>query len=58
MNHSRAWLAVILLITLGTQARAQITWPEGKSAAIVLTYDDAMTSHLDVAVPQLSAAGF
>ena len=33
-------------------------WPDGKQAAIVLTYDDALRSHLDVALPQLDAAGF
>jgi len=32
-------------------------WPDGKQAAIVLTYDDALRSHLDVALPQLDAAG-
>jgi len=35
-----------------------IRWPGGKQAAIVLTYDDALRSHLDVAIPQLDAAGF
>ena len=33
-----------------------MVWPEGKHAAIVLTYDDALHSQLDVAVPQLNAA--
>lgn len=33
-------------------------WPGGHQAAIVLTYDDALRSQLDVAVPQLDAAGF
>jgi peptidoglycan/xylan/chitin deacetylase (PgdA/CDA1 family) len=33
-------------------------WPDGRQAAIVLTYDDALRSHLDVALPQLDAAGF
>src|SRR5262245_27011020 len=33
-------------------------WPKGKLAAIVLTYDDAMVSQLDNAVPQLASAGF
>jgi hypothetical protein len=33
-------------------------WPEGKKAAIVLTYDDGITSHLEVAIPQLDRAGY
>jgi peptidoglycan-N-acetylglucosamine deacetylase len=47
----------LLALVLGTAtAQAQIAWPGGKTAAIVLTYDDALTSQLDVAVPQLDAA--
>jgi peptidoglycan/xylan/chitin deacetylase (PgdA/CDA1 family) len=33
-------------------------WPAGRLAAIALTYDDALQSDLDVAIPQLQAAGF
>ncbi len=32
-------------------------WPNGAKAAIALTYDDAVDSHLDVALPALDAAG-
>jgi peptidoglycan/xylan/chitin deacetylase (PgdA/CDA1 family) len=35
-----------------------IGWPHHKKAAIVLTYDDALQSQLDTAVPQLKRAGF
>ncbi|WP_299591840.1 polysaccharide deacetylase family protein [uncultured Microbulbifer sp.] len=28
-------------------------WPNGAEVAVVLTYDDALDSHLDVAIPQL-----
>jgi len=35
---------------------AQVSWPEGKTAAIVLTYDDGLHSQLDIAIPQLDAA--
>lgn len=38
-------------------AQGAFAWPKGKRAAIVLTYDDAMPSQLDVAIPQLDAAG-
>jgi peptidoglycan/xylan/chitin deacetylase (PgdA/CDA1 family) len=34
-----------------------VDWPGGRKAAIVLTYDDSLPSQLDVAVPQLDAAG-
>ena len=33
-------------------------WPNHKKATIVLTYDDALVSQLDSAVPQLKKAGF
>ena len=54
----RATLLVILLVTICPLAHAQIEWPKGKVAAIVLTYDDALHSQLDVAIPQLDAARF
>ncbi|MEO1188706.1 MAG: polysaccharide deacetylase family protein [Pseudomonadota bacterium] len=38
-------------------ADAKVTWPNGARAALALTYDDAMQSQLDLAVPQLDAAG-
>jgi peptidoglycan-N-acetylglucosamine deacetylase len=41
-----------------TQTIAQsIVWPHHKKATIVLTYDDALLSQLDTAVPQLKQAG-
>lgn len=42
---------------MATQAVAG-TWPDGKRAAVALTYDDALVSQLDMAVPALDAAGF
>ena len=39
-------------------ANAQTGWPNGAKAAVVLTYDDALTSQLDHVVPELDAAGF
>jgi len=38
------------------QAQQKITWPGGKKAVIILTYDDALNSQLNVAIPQLDAA--
>lgn len=48
---------LVLCLACAT-AHAQFSWPPGKTAAIVLTYDDALPSQLDVAVPQLDAARF
>jgi peptidoglycan/xylan/chitin deacetylase (PgdA/CDA1 family) len=52
------WMFALLLFAGVAPLRAQITWPEGKIAAIALTYDDALASQLQYAVPQLGAAGF
>lgn len=50
-----------LALVLGSTAQADESdgrWPDGAKAAIVLTYDDALTSQLDNAVPALDEAGF
>jgi peptidoglycan/xylan/chitin deacetylase (PgdA/CDA1 family) len=39
-----------------TLAQAPMKWPAGKTSAIALTYDDALHSQLDIAVPQLAKA--
>jgi peptidoglycan/xylan/chitin deacetylase (PgdA/CDA1 family) len=49
------WMALLLA---AAPLRAQITWPEGRTAAVALTYDDALASQLQFAVPQLAEAGF
>jgi len=36
---------------------AKFTWPDGKRAAVSLTFDDARTSQLDVGMPLLNAYG-
>lgn len=43
---------------LSTGLKAQIQWPEGKKAAVVLTYDDNLPSHHEVVMPQLEEKGF
>jgi peptidoglycan/xylan/chitin deacetylase (PgdA/CDA1 family) len=50
-------LASLVAATFSAQAQ-KIRWPQHKQAVIVLTYDDALQSQLDVAVPQLERAGF
>ena len=55
MLRQGSW-AIALSVVLCAYAHAQFLWPEGKHAAIVLTYDDALRSQLDVAIPQLNEA--
>ena len=43
-------------IVMAAQAQAG-QWPGGRQLAVVLTYDDALSSHLDIAIPALDAAG-
>lgn len=50
-------VALIALVLASPAMAGSFDWPGGRKAAIVLTYDDALTSHLDVAAPQLEAAG-
>lgn len=54
----RAIAATLVALFLASPVAAgSFDWPGGRKAAIVLTYDDALVSHLDVAAPQLEAAG-
>jgi peptidoglycan/xylan/chitin deacetylase (PgdA/CDA1 family) len=46
----------LLLLNFAAQAQQKMKWPHHTTAAIVLTYDDALQSQLDIAVPQLEAA--
>lgn len=47
---------LFLLLNIAAHAQQKMKWPGNKKAAIVLTYDDALQSQLDNAVPQLEAA--
>lgn len=47
---------LLLLSTISANAQKKITWPNHKKAVIVLTYDDALQTQLDTAVPQLKRA--
>jgi peptidoglycan/xylan/chitin deacetylase (PgdA/CDA1 family) len=55
--QKHAAFIVILLAVFTAPAHAQFGWPGGKRAALALTYDDALHSQLEVAIPQLDAAG-
>lgn len=52
---------LILLTTFNSQLlfakEAPPNWPDGKQAALVLSYDDALESHLNHVLPALDAAG-
>ena len=48
----------VAMLAAGAQSSPpQGRWPGQRQAAIALTYDDALASQLDVAIPQLDAAG-
>lgn len=54
----RFGLLFFAVTMMATQAVAVAgPWPDGKRAAVVLTYDDALVSHLDIAIPALDAVG-
>jgi peptidoglycan/xylan/chitin deacetylase (PgdA/CDA1 family) len=64
MTHRRWWrlarvmtLAAISAMVPVTATASGTAWPRGAKAAIVLTYDDALPSQLDHAVPALQGAG-
>jgi peptidoglycan/xylan/chitin deacetylase (PgdA/CDA1 family) len=48
-------ITLLLLLAAFAAHAQQINWPHHKKAAIVLTYDDGLTSQLQNAVPQLEA---
>jgi len=43
------------LLNFTVQAQQKVNWPYHKKAVIVLTYDDALNSQLNVAIPQLDS---
>src|SRR4051812_15208952 len=54
--HILKLLAALTLVAIALPAGAQMQWPQGKAFAIVLTYDDALHSQLQFAVPRLASA--
>lgn len=56
MNNIFVFILIILGIT--PDIHSQIQWPEGKKAAVILTYDDGLKSHFDVVMPQLEVHNF
>lgn len=61
INRLKIVKVLILVVFLGIElplVAQPIKWPEGKKAAVVLTYDDGLNSQLDIAIPQLDIFGF
>lgn len=62
MNMKRYFtpLLILLLLTAAalTQPPKKGPWPGKATAAVCLTYDDALNGHLDHAIPQLEEYGF
>ena len=58
MDKKLIVLYVLVLAFFVPTLQAQIKWPEGKKAAVILTYDDNLKSHHEVVMPQLEAKGF
>ncbi|MDW3211993.1 MAG: polysaccharide deacetylase family protein [Reichenbachiella sp.] len=53
------WMILFILnMANSTWAQESPQWPNGKQAAVVLTYDDAIDCHLDIVVPALDEYGF
>jgi peptidoglycan/xylan/chitin deacetylase (PgdA/CDA1 family) len=50
-------ILLFLLINCACQAQRKMVWPGHKKAVIILTYDDALNSQLNNAIPQLESAG-
>lgn len=50
-------IVLILLIAYDLPAQDDFNWPDGKKAAVCLTYDDAIDCHLDLVVPALDEFG-
>lgn len=51
-----AALWALFILAGPAAAQPEGPWPGGRQAAITLTYDDAIQSHLDIAIPQLDQA--
>ena len=50
-------LSLTLVAAVAGEEPAPIPWPDGARAAVALTYDDGLHTHLDHAAPDLDAAG-
>jgi len=52
-------IGVFLMMGVSTWAQqVAFEWPDGKKAAVCMSYDDGIASQLDHAIPDLNASGF
>ncbi len=58
VNNYLLFLVLSLGLIIPFSLSGQIKWDNGKKAAIVLSYDDGLDSHLNIAIPQLNLFGF
>lgn len=52
------FIFLLLIISFSARSQQPFKWPGNKKAAIVLTYDDALPSQLNIAIPQLDSFQF
>jgi peptidoglycan/xylan/chitin deacetylase (PgdA/CDA1 family) len=54
------YILILSFFLLSNSAAQQkgFNWPDGKKAAVCMSYDDGIMSHLEYAIPDLNAAGF
>jgi peptidoglycan/xylan/chitin deacetylase (PgdA/CDA1 family) len=60
INRPQFLLVLTSCLLLGVETSAQqkgLNWPNGKKAAVCMSYDDAILSHLEQAIPDLNRAG-
>ena len=61
MRNFICFFVFLIMSALALEAQdkdiSAFSWPEGKKAAVSLTYDDGLDCHLDVAVPALEKHG-
>ena len=60
MRHIPACCAALLFLSpaLGAAEQHESAWPGGQQMAVSLSYDDAIDSQLDNAIPALNSYGF
>jgi peptidoglycan/xylan/chitin deacetylase (PgdA/CDA1 family) len=49
--------SILVSIAMMADPAQAVQWPGSRQVAVVLTYDDALSSHLDIAIPALDASG-
>lgn len=60
MRNQPVFLGIVLVVIMSAAANSAepVSWPNGASTAVSLSYDDALDSQLDNAAPSLDRHGF